>query len=114
MFKKIGRYRVKSFTKWSKISKNLGINKSRGKGLVQVKIGDVIKEDSKSVDSVKGDFNYLLYEIDLKQPIKIGDSQSQYDYEQTKSYVSGSIVRGAVIGKYLKSKILTLIKLKKM
>ncbi|GAA0741518.1 RAMP superfamily CRISPR-associated protein [Clostridium oceanicum] len=84
--------------------KNLGINKSRGKGLVQVQIGDGIKEDSKSAKSVKGDFNYLLYEIDLKQPIKIGDSQSQYDYEQTKSYVSGSIVRGAVIGKYLKSK----------
>ncbi len=113
MFKKIGRYRVKSFTKWSKISKNLGINKSRGKGLVQVKIGDVIKEDSKSVDSVKGDFNYLLYEIDLKQPIKIGDSQSQYDYEQTKSYVSGSIVRGAVIGKYLKSKNINSDKIEK-
>lgn len=84
--------------------KNLGISKSRGKGLVQVKIGDVIKENSKSADGAKGDFNYLLYEIDLKQPIKIGDSQSQYDYEQTKSYISGSIVRGAVIGKYLKSK----------
>ncbi|EPY2310999.1 RAMP superfamily CRISPR-associated protein [Clostridium sporogenes] len=93
--------------------KNLGINKSRGKGLVQVKIGDVIKEDSKSVDSVKGDFNYLLYEIDLKQPIKIGDSQSQYDYEQTKSYVSGSIVRGAVIGKYLKSKNINSDKIEK-
>lgn len=114
MFKKIEDTELKVLQNGVKSLKNLGINKSRGKGLVQVKIGDVIKEDSKSVDSVKGDFNYLLYEIDLKQPIKIGDSQSQYDYEQTKSYVSGSIVRGAVIGKYLKSKILTLIKLKKM
>ncbi|HCL4546851.1 CRISPR-associated protein [Clostridium botulinum] len=84
--------------------KNLGISKSRGKGLVQVRIGDVIKEDSKSINVMETDFNYLLYEIDLRQPIKIGDSQSQYDYEQTKSYISGSIVRGAVLGKYLKSK----------
>lgn len=84
--------------------KNLGVSKSRGKGLVQIKIGDVIKKESESVDTIDGDFNYLFYEIDLKQPIKIGDSQSQYDYEQTKSYVSGSIVRGSVIGKYLRLK----------
>ncbi|NFG26557.1 CRISPR-associated protein [Clostridium botulinum] len=81
--------------------KNLGINKSRGKGLVHIRIGEKIELNSKIKKDINYDFDYLLYEINLKQPVKIGDSQSQYDYEQTKSYISGSIVRGAIINKYL-------------
>ncbi|MFD3157035.1 RAMP superfamily CRISPR-associated protein [Haloimpatiens sp. FM7330] len=81
--------------------KNLGINKSRGKGLVNVKIGEIVEINSEKGGNINHNFDYLLYEVDLKQPVKIGDSQSQYDYEQTKSYISGSIVRGAIIGKYL-------------
>ncbi|SFA71811.1 RAMP superfamily CRISPR-associated protein [Clostridium frigidicarnis] len=84
--------------------KNLGISKSRGKGLVAIKIGQKIQLNSKDYEYVKDNFDYIMYEMDLKQPVKIGDSQSQYDYEQTKSYISGSIVRGAIINKYLKSK----------
>lgn len=84
--------------------KNLGVNKSRGKGLVNVEIGEIVQIYSKNIEDINYDFNYLLYEINLKEPVKIGDSQSQYDYEQTKSYISGSMVRGAVISKYLKSK----------
>lgn len=85
--------------------KNLGVNKTRGKGNVQI---DIYRKQSTlnnrlntNKDNIK-DKKYVLYEFELLEPIKVGDSQSQDDYEESKSYISGSIVRGAIINKYLK------------
>lgn len=82
--------------------KNLGINKSRGKGLVKVEIGDKEECCNKKIKSLDKDFDHIFYELELKEPVKIGDSQSKYDYEESKLYITGSSVRGAVINKYSK------------
>ncbi|MCB2312914.1 RAMP superfamily CRISPR-associated protein [Clostridium tagluense] len=86
----------------TKALKNLGINKSRGKGLVKVELGGLEVDTINQNIINETNFEYIFYEINLKEPIKIGDSQSQYDYEESKSYISGSTIRGAVLSKYLK------------
>lgn len=101
---KLEEYELEILENGMKSLKNLGINKSRGKGVVDIKFSGNPHKDDKKIDYVNYDFDYILYEIYLNQPIKIGDSQSQYDYEQSKQYISGSIVRGAIINKYYKLK----------
>lgn len=82
--------------------KNLGINKSRGKGLVKVEIGNKEECEDRNIKLEDRDFSYIFYEIELKEPVKIGDSQSKSDYEESKLYITGSSIRGAVINRYLK------------
>ncbi|AYF54391.1 CRISPR-associated protein [Clostridium novyi] len=94
--------------------KNLGVNKSRGKGHVEVSIGEEINVNNVNENKISADCNYLFYEIDLKEPVKIGDSSSKYDYEESKLYITGSAIRGAIIKKYLAKEILDLDILKKV
>lgn len=83
--------------------KNLGINKSRGKGLVKVQIGDAEEYGNGNIKPEVKNFSYIFYELELKEPVKIGDSQSKYDYEESKLYITGSSIRGALINRYIKA-----------
>ncbi|URZ15114.1 RAMP superfamily CRISPR-associated protein [Clostridium felsineum] len=81
--------------------KHIGIHKSRGKGNVKVSLLECENEGSTEVKNMpENDFDYIFYEINLDEPVKIGDSQAKYDYEESKLYITGSSVRGAVISKY--------------
>lgn len=86
--------------------KNIGVHKSRGKGLVKIDIAkeELVEEASKISENVIKNFDYILYELKLIEPVKIGDSQSKYDYENSKLYITGSTVRGGIINRYLKVK----------
>lgn len=85
----------------AKSLKHMGISKSRGKGLVKVEAAAFEKVKERKIYLESKNFEYILYEINLIEPVKIGNSQSQYDYEETKGYISGANVRGAIISKYL-------------
>lgn len=84
--------------------KNLGVNKTRGKGQVKVEIGNEIKEklQEHKDNGMDEQFNYIFYELELKEPVKLGDSQSKYDYEESKLYITGSSMRGAIINSIIK------------
>lgn len=90
--------------------KHLGINKSRGKGRVEISIKDALDYNKGNLNTKNIDINsdYLFYELDLKEPIKIGDSSSKYDYEESKLYITGSAMRGAIIKQYLNKETLDL------
>lgn len=87
-----------------KALKHLGIHKSRGKGNVKVSLLECKNEKSTETRNMpKNDFDYIFYEMNLKEPVKIGDSQAKYDYEESKLYITGASVRGAVVKKYDKN-----------
>lgn len=84
-----------------KALKHIGIHKSRGKGNVKVSLLKCENEGSTEIKNIpQNDFDYIFYEMNLKEPVKIGDSQAKYDYEESKLYITGASVRGAVINKY--------------
>lgn len=81
----------------------VGVNKSRGKGLVKITLkspNEEVKETKfNSLKNEEG--KYLFYELKLEEPVKIATSNAQYDYEETKKYISGSSIRGFVINSIL-------------
>lgn len=85
----------------AKSLKHMGISKSRGKGLVKVEVSDLEMVKEMELSLKNKDFDYILCELNLIEPVKIGNSQSQYDYEETKGYISGANIRGSIISKYL-------------
>jgi CRISPR-associated protein Csx10 len=81
--------------------KNLGVHKSRGKGSVKLSLLEKQEVDNYEYRELHEDeFDYIFYELDLKEPVKIGDSQAKYDYEESKFYITGSSVRGALLNRY--------------
>ncbi|WP_027626931.1 RAMP superfamily CRISPR-associated protein [Clostridium lundense] len=82
--------------------KHLGVNKSRGKGLVKVEISRIENLVGKLDCKIKEDFEYIFYELYLEEPVKVGDSKSKDDYEESKLYLTGSAIRGAVLNRYIK------------
>jgi CRISPR-associated protein Csx10 len=81
----------------------VGVNKSRGKGLVKITLkssNEEVKETKfNSLKNEEG--KYLFYELKLDEPVKIATSNAQYDYEETKKYINGSAIRGFVINSIL-------------
>lgn len=94
--------------------RNLGVNKSRGKGQVKITINENFQVNNNNKNKISEDCDYLFYEINLKEPVKIGDSSSKYDYEESKLYITGSSMRGAIINKYLAKESLNSDILKKV
>ncbi|WXR61431.1 RAMP superfamily CRISPR-associated protein [Peptostreptococcaceae bacterium AGR-M142] len=81
----------------------VGVNKSRGKGLVKITLKSPNEEvEETKFNSLKNEeVKYLFYELKLDEPVKIATSNAQYDYEETKKYISGSAIRGFVINSIL-------------
>lgn len=81
----------------------VGVNKSRGKGLVKITLKSPNEEvEETKFNSLKNEEGkYLFYELKLEEPVKIATSNAQYDYEETKKYISGSAIRGFVINSIL-------------
>ena len=84
--------------KATKSIKHLGMRRSRGKGAVSItfKKKKTANEESEFIDIN----NYLLYEIVLMEPAKVGNCNSNNIYEQTENYITGSAIRGAIVNKY--------------
>ena len=89
-----------------KTLKHIGTKKSRGRGYVKTSIIEVKDSDLSLFNEIKDaekKLNYIKFYIKNLQPLKLGVSQNPYDYEETKSYLSASSLRGAFIS-YIKSK----------
>lgn len=81
-----------------KAIKSIGAKRNKGKGVVKITTIDLqLKNENKLEVTTKEEKSTIYYELNLQTPVKIGTSNSSYDYEETQKYISGGAVRGSII-----------------
>lgn len=81
-----------------KAIKSIGAKRNKGKGVVKITTIDLqLKNENKLKATTEEEKSTIYYELNLQTPVKIGTSNSSYDYEETQKYISGGTVRGSII-----------------
>lgn len=81
-----------------KAIKSIGAKRNKGKGVVKITTIDLqLKNENKLKATTEEEKSTIYYELNLQTPVKIGTSNSSYDYEETQKYISGGAVRGSII-----------------
>lgn len=80
---------------------HIGTGKSKGMGTVQSLLTKAPANDAASVQAT-GSGNTLVYRIRINEPVKVGGNGSQ-DNEESLPYIPGSMVRGSLISRLLRS-----------
>lgn len=86
-----------------KLLRQIGIMRNRGKGAVTCKLhwNDENRNISTNQVGLDKESNYLLLRIDIEEPIKISHVLGTSDSSQALNYIPGSVLRGALIHRYL-------------
>lgn len=95
---------IKFIEKCLKTVKHIGIGKTRGMGKVKLElkvIADLETEMPKLAMSENK--NFIRYEFELKEPVKVSKSKEQYDFEPTHKHIPGGTMRGAFFAQWLKN-----------
>lgn len=95
---------IKFIEKCLKTVKHIGIGKTRGMGKVKLELKDIENletEISKLV--MPQNKNFIRYEFELKEPVKVSKSEEQYDFEPTHKHIPGGTMRGAFFAQWLKN-----------
>ena len=81
-----------------KAIKSIGAKRNKGKGVVKITTIDYqLKRGNELRVITNEEKSTIYYELNLQTPVKIGTSNSSYDYEETQKYISGGAVRGSII-----------------
>ncbi len=104
---------IKFIEKCLKTVKHIGIGKTRGMGKVKLELNDIKDlENEMPKFAMPENKNFIRYEFELKEPVKVSKSEEQYDFEPTHKHIPGGTMRGAFFAQWLKkdnSKVLKYI-----
>lgn len=81
---------------------HIGIKKNRGLGKVSIALEEINEEIVKKSNSkINNNDNWILYEIQLQEPIKVSKNEISETYEPTETFLSGNVMRGSFIGNFI-------------